>query len=74
MIKITCGISRESAEPDAGPEVASVNAELELENTAAQDTDVLREKIRDLFAIARNAVEPASGIQRGSRGSDPGAV
>ena len=57
MIKLNCGVSRKVGEPNYGSRGASVNVELELESSAAQDTNLLHQKIRGLFAIARGAVD-----------------
>jgi len=39
-----------------------VNVELELESAATQDADVLQDRIRRLFAIARDAVDAELGL------------
>jgi len=62
MIKLNAGISRKVGEPNFGSRGASVNVELELESSAAQNTDVLHQKIRGLFAIAKSAVDEELGL------------
>ena len=62
MIKLNAGVSRKVGEPNYGSRGASVNVELELESSAAQDADVLHQKIRGLFAIAKNAVDEELGL------------
>lgn len=57
MIKLNCGVSRKVGQPNFGSRGASVNVELELESAAVQDTNVLHQKIRGLFAIAQGAVD-----------------
>jgi hypothetical protein len=62
MIKLNCGISRKVGEPNYGSRGASVNVELELESSAAQDADALHEKIRRLFAVAKASVDEEMGL------------
>ena len=57
MIKLNCGISRKVGEPNYGSRGATANIELELQDSAAHDTNVLHQKIRGLFAIAKTAVD-----------------
>ena len=57
MIKLNCGVSRKVGEPNYGSRGASVNVELELESSAAQDAELLHEKIRRLFALAKASVD-----------------
>jgi hypothetical protein len=62
MIKLNCGISRKVGEPNYGSRGASVNVELELESSAAQDAGALHEKIRKLFAVAKASVDEELGL------------
>ncbi len=62
MIKLNAGVSRKVGQPNYGSRGASVNVELELESAATQDADVLQDRIRRLFAIARNAVDAELGL------------
>jgi len=62
MIKLNTGASRKVGQPNYGSRGASVNVELELESAATQDADVLQDRIRRLFAIARNAVDAELGL------------
>jgi hypothetical protein len=62
MIKLNCGISRKIGEPNYGSRGASVNVELELESSAAQDAGALHEKIRRLFAVAKASVDEELGL------------
>lgn len=77
MIKLNCGVSRKVGEPNYGSRGATVNVELELESSAAQDAHVLHDRIRKLFAVARDAVAEELGLpsQTGSpaTGSTPAA-
>ena len=62
MIKLNAGISRKVGEPNYGSRGATVNVELELESGAAQDVRQLHERIRKLFAVARDAVNEELGL------------
>ena len=62
VIKLNAGISRKVGEPNYGSRGASINVELELESSAAQDIDLLHQKIRGLFAIAKAAVDEELGL------------
>jgi len=62
MIKLNAGVSRKVGEPNYGSRGATVNVELELESSAAQDTHLLHDRIRRLFAIAREAVAEELGL------------
>ncbi len=62
MIKLNAGVSRKVGEPNYGSRGATVNVELELESSAAQDAHLLHDRIRRLFAIAREAVAEELGL------------
>ena len=62
MIKLNAGVSRKVGEPNYGSRGATVNMELELESAAAQDVSLLHDRIRKLFAIARDAVQEELGL------------
>ena len=62
MIKLNAGVSRKVGEPNYGSRGATVNVELELESSAAQDAHLLHDRIRKLFAIAREAVAEELGL------------
>lgn len=62
MIKLNAGVSRKVGEPNYGSRGATVNVELELESAAAQDAHVLHDRIRKLFAVARDAVAEELGL------------
>lgn len=70
MIKLNCGVSRKVGEPNYGSRGASVNVELELESSAAQDADLLHDRIRRLFALAKASVDEELGLAAGS-GTSP---
>ncbi len=69
MIKLNCGISRKVGEPNYGSRGASVNVELELESSAVQDSQLLHQKIRGLFAVAKAAVDQELGLTATSTAS-----
>jgi len=69
MIKLNCGVSRKVGEPNYSSRGASVNVELELESSAAQDAHVLHDRIRHLFAVARDAVAEELGLSTQVGGS-----
>ena len=62
MIRLNCGVSRKVGQPDYGSRGATVNVELEFESSAAQDTNMLQDRIRKLFTIARDAVAEELGL------------
>ncbi len=67
MIELNCGIGRKVGEPSNGSRIASVNVEIALESSAAQDWDLLREKMRRLFALAKESVGEELGLPVRSR-------
>lgn len=68
MIKLNCGVSRKVGEPAYGSRGATCNVELELESSASQDTQLLHDRIRKLFAVARSAVDEELGLTNGNNG------
>jgi hypothetical protein len=67
MLKINAGSSRKTGEPNYGSRGASVNIELEVESSLVNDPDALTGRIRELFGLARRAVDEE--LRNGS--SDP---
>jgi hypothetical protein len=57
MLKLNAGLSRKIGEPDYCSRGASVNLELEVESHLVSEPDALLERIRKLFALARQAVD-----------------
>ena len=57
MIKLNAGFSRKVGEANYSSRGASVNLELELESSLASDPEKMQEKIRNLFLLARKAVD-----------------
>ncbi len=80
MIKLNAGFSRKVGEPNYGSRGASVNVDLELESNLISQPDMLHEKIRALFALAKRAVDeelngngqPASNVERRSAARNSG--
>ena len=73
MIKLNCGVSRKVGEPNYGSRGASVNVELELESSVVQDAELLHEKIRKLFALAKASVDEELGLTGRPAGTNPAA-
>lgn len=67
MLKLNAGVSRKVGEANYGSRGATVNVELELESGAINDAQDLQERIRNLFALANQAVtaELANGGSNG---------
>jgi hypothetical protein len=57
MLKLNAGFSRKIGEPNYGSRGASVNVELEVESNLISDPDGLMGRIRNLFALAKRAVD-----------------
>ena len=57
MLKLNAGFSRKVGEPNYGSSGASVNVELEVESNLIGDADALMNRIRNLFSIAKRAVD-----------------
>ncbi len=75
-LKLNVGLTKKVGEPNFGSRGASVNFEVELEADLIREPDQLREKVRYLFALAKDAVEeelngnsPASSNDRHGNGS-----
>jgi len=72
ITKLNCGISRKVGEANYGSRGASINVELELDSDAAQDPQMLHDRIRKLFTIARDAVAEELGLSTQTGGCAPG--
>ena len=57
MLKLNAGFARKVGEPNYGSRGASVNVELEVESNLIGDADALMNRIRNLFSIAKRAVD-----------------
>ena len=73
-MKLNVGLSRKVGEPNYGSRGASVNLELELDNSLIEQPERLRDRIRQLYQLAKasvdeelnaNAQEPADGVSNG---------
>ncbi|NQV23112.1 MAG: hypothetical protein HQ518_01990, partial [Rhodopirellula sp.] len=69
-MKLNVGLSRKVGEPNYGSRGASVNLELELDNSLVEQPERLRDRIRQLYQLAKasvdeelngNSQEPANG-------------
>ncbi|ADB18072.1 hypothetical protein Psta_3408 [Pirellula staleyi DSM 6068] len=56
-LTMNVGLNRKVGEANYGSRGASVNLEVELESSLVREPDQLREKIRYLFRLAKEAVE-----------------
>lgn len=68
MLKLNVGLSRKISEAHYGSRGASVNLELEVEAGLASDPDALRDRVRQLFRMARSSVEEELSGDAGSTG------
>ena len=57
MLKLNVGLNRKVGEANFGSRGASVNLELELEGGLVGDPDRLKERIRQLFVLAKASVD-----------------
>jgi hypothetical protein len=73
-MKLNVGLSRKVGEPNYGSRGASVNLELELDNSLVEQPKRLRDRIRQLYQMAKasvdeelnaNSQEPANGAGNG---------
>ena len=63
MLKLNVGFNRKTGEANYGSKGASVNLELELASDLVGDTDRLKERIRQLFAMAKASVDEELAAQ-----------
>ncbi|HEX3658045.1 MAG TPA: hypothetical protein VGG64_11735 [Pirellulales bacterium] len=57
MLKLNVGFNRKVGESNYGSRGASVNLELELESGLIGDPDKLKDRIRQLFTLAKTSVD-----------------
>jgi len=71
MLKLNVGFNRKTGEANYGSRGASVNLELELDSSLVGDADRLKERIRQLFTLAKASVdeELAGNVPAGSSGA-----
>ena len=71
MLKLNVGLSRKVGEANYGSRGASVHLELEVESMIVGEPDRLREKIRQLFLMAKTSVdEELNGIDNSTNGGN----
>lgn len=56
-VKLNIGLSRKVGEPNYGSRGASVHLEVELDSGVLQNAAQLRERVRDLYQLARQSVD-----------------
>jgi hypothetical protein len=77
MLKLNVGFNRKSGEANYGSRGASVNLELELDSSLASDPERLKDRIRQLFVLAKASVDEelagnAQANQHAANGNDNG--
>ena len=56
-VKLNIGLSRKVGEASFGSRGASINLEVELDNGVLNDPDQLRDRVQDLYVLARQSVD-----------------
>ncbi len=56
-VKLNIGLSRKVGEASFGSRGASINLEVELDNGILNDPDQLRDRVQDLYVLARQSVD-----------------
>ena len=56
-VKLNIGLSRKVGEANYGSRGASINLEVELDNGVLNDPGQLRDRVRDLYMLARQSVD-----------------
>ena len=72
-MKLNVGLSRKVGEPNYGSRGASVNLELELDSSLVSEPERLRDRIRQLYQLAKASVDEelnGNGQQPGDNGGD----
>lgn len=69
MLKINIGFNRKTGEANYGSRGASVNLELELESGLAGEPERLKDRIRQLFSLAKASVDEELQAQPSENGS-----
>ena len=64
-MKVNIGFSRKVGERDYGSRGASTNLEMELESSLIEAPDRLRERVRQLFALAKQSVDEELADRQG---------
>ena len=63
MLKINVGFNRKVGEPSYGSRGASVSLELELDSSLVGEPDRLRDRVRQMFVLAKASVDEELGSQ-----------
>jgi hypothetical protein len=78
MLKLNVGFTKKVGEANYGSRGAAVNLELELDSSLVGDADRLKERIRQLFGLAKTSVEEeltaAAGQPAGNGNGSAGAT
>ena len=72
-LKLNVGLSRKVGQSNYGSRGATVNVELELESSLVQRPDELHGRIRQLFVLARDAVDEELQADSRRNGAAPAA-
>ncbi len=72
MLKLNVGLSKKIGLPDYGSRGAAVSLELDLESSLVGEPDRLKERIRQLFAMAKAAVDEELAAQSPARNQTKG--
>lgn len=76
MLKLNVGFTKKVGEANYGSRGASVNLELELDSGLVGDADRLKERIRQLFGLAKASVDEelsCSGTSAAAEGAPSGS-
>lgn len=73
MMKLNVGFTQKVGDPNFGSRGASVNLELELDSGLIGDADRLKDRIRQLFVLAKASVAEQLGEQSADHGHSDGA-
>ncbi len=78
-LTLNVGLSKKVGEPNYSSRGASVNVQMELESALANEPDKFKARVRQLFGMARDAVDEElrnghsqAGNSNGSNGQDSG--
>ena len=72
MLKINVGFNRKTGEANYGSRGASVNLELELDSGLAHEPERLKDRIRQLFSLAKASVDEELHSQPADTGQHHG--
>ena len=73
MMKLNVGFTQKVGDPNFGSRGASVNLELELDSGLVGDADRLKDRIRQLFTLAKASVAEQLGEPPTDRGHSDGS-